>query len=175
MKMPTPISLMIVGLMIAIFCGILTFFIYRQQVITSKWPTVPGVITVSSKTLVFVEDSKNTRIGMAWRPLVNYSFKVNNVEYIGTEISRRVYQDKTISAPPSSGSYTDVPPTEGFLKILNRYAVGNPVTVHYNPNDPKDSLLEIDKTTTIISGSITIAGILLSLVSLLYYFFWKRP
>lgn len=167
--MPLPISLSIVGLIIAIFCGIITYFIYQDNAKIFGWPTTTALIEKSDKELGPVKSvdwngHDNTRLG--WRPVISYSYKVNGKNYVSMGISSRSYEETTDSA--------DSPPSQAFLSLLKRYPAGTKVTVHYNPNNPSNAWLEIDSKGIKLFGALASAGLLVSIVCLLLYFFRKR-
>jgi hypothetical protein len=95
---------------------------------TARWPTVPGVMTAVSASPNRVVVPR-TRLGLPVtqrsRIYVSYTCRVSDREYRGSRLS---------AALPSARDAT----RQAFMK----YAIGNAVTVHYDPADPSTAVLE---------------------------------
>jgi hypothetical protein len=161
MKMPLPISFALVGLLIN-----------KDNVKLSNWPTVQGVVTVSDKKVAHLTGSSKSERLTGWEPIVEYDYKVDGVLFTGRSISHTSYEE-VINLPPGAHDYADSIPSQRFQDLLKKYAVGNQVTVHYDPLNPKVSVLQIDLSGTKIFGGVTVLGLLVIIVSLIFYFLHK--
>jgi hypothetical protein len=179
MKMPFPISSAIVGFIIFFAFGAAAYFIYKQNATFARWPTAIGVVTVSDKKLTQWDsggtDHRRVTGGMA---VIEYTYKVGGIVYIGNSnmgsiggMSHRETINANLIGPTD---YASTPPSAKFQAFLSKYAVGTSVTMHYNPLNPKESVLEVNDTSGInISGGIAFAGLLIMVVFLAYYFIKK--
>lgn len=103
------------------------FFLYREIAKTQKrenaaltWPTVYGEITVSK-----VNRRHDSEHGYVEYPHVSYTYEVNGKKYHSSNIM-------------AGGEL-------GGVKVestLARYPLGSNVTVYYDPQNPKDAVLE---------------------------------
>ena len=100
-----------------------------QALATEAWPTVGGTITASRLDR---QSRTQTRQGRrtartTYTPVVDYTFDVGGKPLRGNKI----FPGSTMSF--DLGTAQD---------IVNRYQAGAPVTVHYNPADPTQAVLE---------------------------------
>lgn len=107
---------------------------YRAQAQASqKWPTAQGTVLSSE-----VEQSRSLfskeAFDYTYTPKVRYAYEVGGKRYEGDTIQFGYMGGKT--------SYNEE-------KVIQRYPVGGAATVHYDPVDPKVSVLE----TATSSGS----------------------
>jgi hypothetical protein len=89
-------------------------------VAAKRWPTTGGLVVSSS---VKITESHG---GLAYTPKVAYSYTVDSQSYIGDRIWSQEFADISERAHATAA----------------RYLVGAPVTVHYDPSAPRNSLLE---------------------------------
>jgi hypothetical protein len=89
--------------------------------VARRWPVVAGVVT-SSK----IEQTAG-RFGHYYKPCVVYTYSVAGVTYTGNQ---RRFGDADFTFKSSATSR------------LARYASGVQVPVHYDPDDPRSSVLE---------------------------------
>jgi hypothetical protein len=95
----------------------------RAQARASRaWPTVQGVVQQSRI------DHRDTQYGELYRLVLNYRYEVNDDGYEG---------DMAEFGP------SWVKARELVEALANKYRVGEEVTVHYDPNDPKTAVLEL--------------------------------
>lgn len=132
------------------------FFIFgivqrRKAKTTETWPTARGVITSSrldQKTRV-EHDDEGTSTSVSYTPVVEYTYQVGQASYQGNRIF-----------PGSTMSY-DLGTAQG---IINRYQPDAPVTVHYDPADPTQAVLETKSKGgnlfMILGGIFTVLGFL---------------
>jgi hypothetical protein len=97
----------------------------RLSKASAAWPTVPGVVTVSERTK------------LAWRtqPRVSFSYEVAGKAYSSSKVS-----------------FADAVPARETEPILSRYQPNQPVTVHYNPEDPAIAVLEAGPNRFVSKG-----------------------
>lgn len=90
------------------------------------WPTVPGVVLSSGLQENHHYDSSDHRTEINYEPVVQYQYSLMGQNYTGTHISfgNMSYDYRTAS------------------KKIAPYPQGTPVTVHYDPNNPTNAVLE---------------------------------
>ena len=118
---------------IFIIAGIgLTFYgitVFQTSSDSMHWPTTDGSIINSTYSMTHESRERNNHhvlVTFYW-PSVSYHYLVNNISYTSTKITLI-----------SSGSEN----YDSVATILNRYPVGQMVTVHYNPTNPAQAVLE---------------------------------
>jgi len=79
------------------------------------WPTAPGVVTVAERT----------KLGWRTQPRVSFSYEVGGKAYTSSKVS-----------------FADLVPASETEPTLQRYGLSQPVTVHYQPEDPALAVLE---------------------------------
>jgi hypothetical protein len=89
-----------------------------------SWPTVPGKIDTSEVT-----EKRAYRSGRYWALDVRYLYRVGGVDYVGTQLA---------FAPRWIGSQYTVD------SLARRYPVGAAASVHYDPDQPAEAVLETD-------------------------------
>ena len=87
---------------------------------TKKWPTVKA--TVLSSEVIRVSSKGSSQ----FKPVIRYSFKIDTAEYTSDQYS-------STSARGSS---------EWAKELIGQYPDNKGITVHYNPADPKESVIE---------------------------------
>lgn len=122
---------------------------YRLGEASTSWPTVDGQI-VSAKL-----DSTRSDGKTKYQPSVSYNYTVDGTSYVGARIS-------AISSYGSRGK-ADV--------VLARYRTGTKVSVHYDPANPRSSVLEPgagrDAVFILVAAAACLALAMLILVSAL--------
>lgn len=93
-----------------------------QSKLAADWKTTEGVITESRIIMTHDDD------GAVYSPSVLYRYSLPGELYFGTKVTLR----KWVYANPSEAAV-----------VIQRYPVGLHVTVHYNPDHPADSALEM--------------------------------
>jgi hypothetical protein len=97
---------------------------------TEQWPTVEGTVTssqIEAETRTSRDDDGMTRHHTTHIPLVAYTYVLQGKTYQGNKVF------------PGGRMGFDVGTAQG---IINRYQVGQAATVHYNPADPAEAVLE---------------------------------
>jgi hypothetical protein len=128
------------GMLVAFCLGVAFFllgaglaifgFVQRKKAKTAEtWPTASGSIVSSrlDQSAHTEHDDEHTYTSTSYRPVVEYTYEVGGKSHQGN----RVF-------PGASMSY-DHGTAQG---IVNRYQPGAIVTVHYDPADPTQAVLE---------------------------------
>ncbi|MDE1861151.1 MAG: DUF3592 domain-containing protein [Candidatus Micrarchaeota archaeon] len=135
------------GLFLA-YSGIQTEILSIQS---SSWATSQGVITHSS---VIVEQPSGSSCARGcpprYSPLITYSYNVNGKVLDGTNVT-------------FFNNYDNVFGFNYAYQIVSEYPVGSNVTVHYNPSNPSEVVLQAG--FSFIGLFIPIIGIVLFLGS----------
>ena len=87
---------------------------------TNKWPSVRGIVVIS----IVKKELKN--VNPRYKPFIQYEYIVENVEY------EQTYYDSL-----SSGYLSK----EDALEITKRFPEGKEIVIHYNPDNPDDSII----------------------------------
>lgn len=106
---------------------VLLFFIasWRLSRRAADWPLVRG--TVLSSGTERIEDRSNGRTRVTHTPVVEYGYRVNDVDYVSRQI-------KLGMAMSASESYA--------AGVAARYPKGAVIDVHYDPGNPANAALE---------------------------------
>ena len=115
-----------------------------------KWQQAPGRIVkseIGAQHHQFAGASTTVRN----RPVIEYEFSVGGAKYRGARIG----------IADTSGSDTE--------PALNRYPVGQAVTVFYDPADPNDCVLEREVPKGLVSGCMIMLAVLAAGVIAFYY------
>ena len=129
-------TLLLVVSTVIILIG-LGLFAYAGRIIAKRrekasWPQTTGEV-LSSR----IELGNKNRHNIV--PDIRYKYKVNLVEYESTKISSALVDNQYVSAAQLEA-------------LREKYAVGKPVTVFYNPDDPAEAVLD----TTAYIGDLVI-------------------
>lgn len=103
--------------------------IYRASLATATWATTTG--SIRDYRIDTVRDSD----GVAYRPIIRYDYSVQGQDYVGGRI--------TFTSDMGSSSKARV---ERFRAA---YPPGASVNVHYDPRNPSDAVLSLDRDPTI--------------------------
>jgi hypothetical protein len=136
----------VAGIMLVI--GVL---LQRKAAAARGWPTVPGTV-IDSRLIA----SETARLGTIYRAGVTYRYEVNGQTYTNDLLA--------VGAKNHGGNRG---PAE---RDLAKYPVGQQVQVHYNPQEPTQSMLE----TRVQDGIafFAVAAILLVLGPILMVVAW---
>jgi hypothetical protein len=115
-------------LAIGLFCVLAWFGGREEAAATTKWPSVPGVITEMTITESHNGDGTTTK-----NAVVKYSYSVNEKPYQGDRVKVEASTELSDAA---------------------RYPKGTQVTVFYNPEKAEDSVLEQGGAGFWLTGSI---------------------
>jgi hypothetical protein len=134
----------------AIFLGVI-FLTYRKVTAARNWPTTQGMVTMSALER---RRSSNNR-GSVNYPVVYYTYEGGGQRYEGNRI-----------APGMEVGGT------GASKVIERYPAGSQVTVHYNPQNPSDAILEINTPASvmILWFVFAIVNLMMCGMAALFYF-----
>ena len=119
--------------------GLKTASLLRKIAACTRWPTVTGkVIRTGSESYVEDNSTEATDSDHPHRgprqetvytgAIIRYAFSVAGRDYQSTR--------RYVGRPVLSGSPRDA------AKVLARYPLNAPVTVHYNPSNPAEAMLE---------------------------------
>jgi len=115
----------------AMLWGLVLVGMQRAASKTQRWPTAPGRVETSDVQSRQVRSRSTNQRSASWktryRPKVVYGYDVAGVHYRGDKISYS-------GAAGSSDALAQ--------KIVERYPVGTPLTVHYNPDSPGESAID---------------------------------
>ena len=135
-------------------CAIAGKILYKMRELqrAAKWPSAQGRIVRAESRAVkknHIEDP--TTVGTA--ALIEYVFSVDGAEYRGRRIS--------IGEVATSSSEVDA--------VLERYRVGRTVPVFYNPDNPKEAVLERDSPASAtvmygIAAGVVLVGLAVVLI-----------
>jgi hypothetical protein len=137
-----------------VFFGLGALFLFltwrgRQKAKTSQaWPTAPGTVLSVAVQEHSSYDSDETTSSVNYEPVVQYQYAVG-----GQQLT-----NKRIAFGANSFDHSTA------QKKANQYAAGMAVTVHYNPSNPADSVLE---TTAGGSTAFMVVGILFAVIGLM--------
>ena len=88
------------------------------------WPTTPGRVILSA----LAEEPDDEGGKPQWSPNVQYTYVVNGEQFTG---NRLMFGGTLIESR-----------VERVRRVLRRYPFGTPVTVHYDPDDPRKAVVE---------------------------------
>lgn len=113
----------------AAFALLIVYAVHKQARATRRWPTVPGRIESAGVRAYEVRKTGNSRIRWKtrYRLDVVYSYEVAGVRYTGDRVG-------TGQVGSFSEAFAD--------KAAARYAPGSAVAVHYNPENPAESIVQ---------------------------------
>lgn len=126
----------------------------RRSKTALTWPVIPGAILMTD--IVRHEDTDSDGIGsVSFEPLVEYQYSLMGQSYTG----------KRIAFGANRFNYKKA------LEIVSRYPVGAQVNVHYNPEKPKEAVLETSpaggKLFTIFGTCMLAVGVVVLIISLI--------
>jgi len=144
----------IVGLVVSFLVGLALIYysvdLSINAIKTKKWTTTIGTI-ISSE----IKSTSMSKGGTGYIPKIYYSYKVG----------AQVYSSTKIRSIPYGRSKT----TTTAERIIKKYPVNSNVTVYYNPNELKDSVLEPGiKFANIL---VLLLGLALFLPPIIAYFY----
>jgi len=120
-----------------------------------SWPSIPG--TVSRTDVVKHEDSDSDGLtSVTYEPVVEYSYSVMGQPFTGKRIAFGTNRYNFKKAE----------------EIVSRYPAGSRVNVFYNPEKPKDAVLETvaagGKLLTILGAVMSAVGVLAFIAALIF-------
>lgn len=117
---------------LVLFGGFGAYFLYeayrgRQQASASQgWPTAAGQVTAAQVRQLTNYSEHGSSV--AYAPAVEYAYSVLGQPFTGDRITFGLDETHAKRAKAE--------------EVLARYPVGGTVTVHYDPNNPSDAVLE---------------------------------
>ena len=134
----------------------LGYRLIRKARESANWPSTPG--TIESSTVDVERERERDSEGdvhyeTKYIPNIVYQYQVNGMDYAGDRISF------------SGGSSSNR--TRAY-RITNQYPEGAEVAVHYDPEDPQESVLQPGATWK--TYIVLVMGVVFSLVGVLIFF-----
>ena len=120
--METALALLVLGAVFAIY-GIIEL---DRASAMRDWPAIQGEV-YSARVVEEIDHGIDASTPRVYRPEIRYSFILGGTEYAG---SRR-------SVGETAASWRS-----HAERVVARYPAGKPVTVYYNPQNPRESILE---------------------------------
>lgn len=142
------------GGLILIFAAIGIYLIYssyksRQKAGESQqWPSTSGEITEARVTHSTHTDADDNRID-SYSPYVRFTYQVSGQEFTGDKITFGLKQAFNQE--------------QKAQQALGRYQMGGQVSVYYNPDNPKEAVLERSAGNSSVSLIIGIVFIVISI------------
>jgi hypothetical protein len=116
----------------ALLFGLVVFGMHRASVRARQWPIAPGRVETSDVQAYEVRSRATSESSVSsktkYRPNIVYGYDVAGVHY----------RSDKFSIIRSEGGGSDALAQQ----IVERYPVGTPLTVHYNPDNPSESALD---------------------------------
>ncbi len=120
--MATGIVLLVVGAIFLIY-GIIEL---DRASAMRDWPAIQGEV-YSARVVEELDTGVDDSTWRVYRPEIRYSFILDGTEYAGAR--------RSLGEPAASWrSHAET--------VVARYPVGQAVTVYYNPENPRDSIIE---------------------------------
>lgn len=113
---------------------------------SSRWPSVQATITLSEIAGEYTDSVKSYWVV---RPSIKYAYEVEGQAFEGDRLTFR-------SIKRSFGMAE-----HGLERLLNKYPVGQPVQVYFNPADPSQSVLEAGGSTDMLMPTLIGLSIML--------------
>ena len=120
----------------AVLAGLQTI---KKNTLASSWPTTQGTI-IDSTLERYSKRNDEGNMRAYYRPLITYQYEVEGEEFTCNQVRVTGFSSSTMRSHEE--------------KKLEKFPVGGQVTVHFDPSNPYDALLEIKK------GKINLALIL---------------
>ncbi|HVU27426.1 MAG TPA: DUF3592 domain-containing protein [Verrucomicrobiae bacterium] len=158
-------SLILAAILISLFFGIVPVgtgvWAMIKNVQAEHWPITDGKIQTAQIVAHY-----GRHASVRYSPNVTYSYQVGDINLVGNKIAYVTYGGMSFSM------------RENAQIVLDRYPVGQKVSVHYSPDNPSDTVLETGIHSsvwdTLKIGSIFL-GIGLVLLFLLFISWYNRP
>ena len=120
---------------IALAVAALVQYVLNRRVARASlaWPVAPGKITgsqVEIESKIEHEDGSRDRVVERFRPHVAYAYRVGNADYHSSTL--------TWGGVALHGD------SDSAAAVTRKYPVGAGVSVHYDPDDPSNAVLEPD-------------------------------
>lgn len=126
--MTTVLTLVCAGIFLIIGSVLLVIALSSriESDLSREWPEVPGVVLSAIMQEYAHLETEIGRAEHTYEPIVTYQYSVNG----------HPFTNHRISVGLSRFNYSTAE------RILKRYPAGTAVHVHYNPQDPQESVLE---------------------------------
>ncbi len=104
---------------------------------STSWPGVDGVVTAAERK----------RIALRLQPFVTYSYAVNGMNFTSNRVS-----------------FAAAIPKKQIDSVLARYPAGQAVTVHYQPDNPAQAVLELGSGPLVVAPFRTLIFVFIFLI-----------
>ncbi|MBB6100005.1 hypothetical protein HNR42_003470 [Deinobacterium chartae] len=113
-------------MLLGLACAAVLVWAFASATLTARWPTTTGTV-VYSEIVEHVERDDDGDLEVMYEPRVTYTYAVEGTSRQGNRIGYM------------AASWSDRALAE---TVVQRYPLGQPVRVHYDPSRPEDALLE---------------------------------
>ena len=122
------IAIIFVACFSTLFIALPMFFYIKNKQISNRWITIQGRVTEASISQSMLRAPSGFQQRWVYSPDIKYSYYVHGFEHFGYR-----YQIQNWS----SGNRQEVE------KVVSQYTIGQSCTIHYDPNDPASSVLNV--------------------------------
>lgn len=132
------LGVLLVSIVGTLFLGYLAWELWHSEQTLLARQTVLGrilSIEIKNQARATVSGKANSQTMNYWMVSVTYEYVVGEKTYIG---------DRLTNHPLLENVDQHAQPSADLMAYLQRYPVGSSVTVHYDQNNPENSILEID-------------------------------
>ena len=145
----------LVFLLLGVIFLIVGLVAMKRAKAAQSWPSMPG--TVARTEVVQHEDSDSEgNTSVTYEPVVEYNYSVMGQPFTG----------KRIAFGTNRYDYKKA------QEIVTRYPAGSRVNVYYNPDKPKDAVLETvaagGKLLTILGAVMSVIGVVALIAALIF-------
>jgi len=147
------ISLVLVlsGLLLSLIC----IALIRMDLRSQKWPTVEGKVTASRTEREATGYDSNHHMSHAWVPEIRYAYEVGGTQFLGNGVYSSSWRGSA-------------------RNVAHRYPSGKVVTVHYNPADPSEAVLNTFTVSNVVGLAISLMVVAAGVVMLGFCFHLLR-
>lgn len=138
----------IVFCLVGILFIIVGFIQRRRTEDAQKWPDAPGVILSTEIREYQAEETRPGKPFLKYEPVVHYQYQVDGVEYTGNRMRFGSTQSDAATAQ----------------RRADAYHTGQPALVHYNPENPAESVLEVSVSASTLLLSLGIIFLALGII-----------
>jgi len=171
------IPLVIIFGMLGGITSVRFYFLYNNVKNSHQWPSINGKILSSevNQEREFTGNTKGSRISetrIKFYPIIKYSYIVAERDYQSERITLGAHPRIRGTIMDIISSISSNSKLEWAQKIVDKYPIGADVKVFYDPNSPKEAILEPGGRNfgVIFSGLIAAWPWLIVLVLLLFLF-----
>lgn len=149
---PTWIIPAILGIVfagIAVLLFIVALISRKKAQASQAWPTAPGAIVSSSIQEHQQYDADDQSTSTSYEPVIQYRYTIMGQEYLGSRVA--------FGASSFGRSQAEA--------IVNRYRPNQAVSVHYDPQEPSESVLETKAAGANIFLIVAVVFLVIGIIS----------